>query len=455
MLATFFALLYTFVVILSLSGVCFCTNPMEITTWASRRARPHYCDTDKFCHLYATLGVNSTRMRIVGHVVASTAPARTWAELCVAASAISGECVTPVRIVPGKLVPHAHINEDLRYLSHVLLKDLNGSTIYKAVVKFEMTGSSTSVIHKEIIFKSLPDAESSETIEFVGGGDYHTGDAGMRTVMQSILRDGEPRFFYIGGDLSYANNVRYCFQRWDAFLHFFASLKTTSGLSIPLLTVAGNHESSGYLDETNPSKMFFYHQYLPQYDDDEPVDFTVSYHSHKIGRMLGIIGLDSQLYNSIESQVPFLRAKLAEFRQPTPTSPLSDTRFTIVFYHNPAYSSSRPREDDSSPLVREHFVPLFDEFKVPLALEFHDHTFKRTLPMYGGKVRSNDGTVYIGDGALGVDPRPIRNTDEYFAKESSTNYAQFISVFANGTAIVESYDIDGVLHDKVVLARRF
>ena len=45
-------------------------------------------------------------------------------------------------------------------------------------------------------------------------------------------------------------------------------------------------------------------------------------------------------------------------------------------------------------------MPLFEKYRVPLVLEHHDHTFKRTKPLLGGLGHDN-GVLYLGDGSWG------------------------------------------------------
>ena len=87
-----------------------------------------------------------------------------------------------------------------------------------------------------------------------------------------------------------------------------------------------------------------------------------------------------------------------------------DHPHTLVVNHVPAYPSHR------NPLAvlgkdgktvhgtgenqRKHWVPLFDKYRVPVVLEHHDHTFKRTKPLIGGMEHCN-GVQYLGDGSWG------------------------------------------------------
>ncbi len=55
-------------------------------------------------------------------------------------------------------------------------------------------------------------------------------------------------------------------------------------------------------------------------------------------------------------------------------------------------------------LQRKLWVPLFDKYRVPVVLEHHDHTFKRTKGLLNG-LPHPDGVLYLGDGSWGRSPR--------------------------------------------------
>ena len=62
--------------------------------------------------------------------------------------------------------------------------------------------------------------------------------------------------------------------------------------------------------------------------------------------------------------------------------------------------------------------PLFDKYNLTVAFEHHEHCLKRSKPIKNDKIASN-GTVYLGDGALGPHDQhtPIQNfIKDYFAK---------------------------------------
>ena len=81
----------------------------------------------------------------------------------------------------------------------------------------------------------------------------------------------------------------------------------------------------------------------------------------------------------------------------------------VVVNHVPAYPSFRNMNAVTTKTSttagtgeenRKHWVPLFEKHRVPVVLEHHDHTFKRTKPLINGMGHDN-GVLYLGDGSWG------------------------------------------------------
>lgn len=471
-------------VVFAMYGMCYCSNPSEFTTWLSRKASTPLCAEDSFCHLYALLGVDHSRMRVVGHVVVSgeDGPSGTTIRTCkMPLSPSTGgryqetDACDPSDVlsspVSGTIVYHAHISEDLRYLAHHLLTGLEPTRVYKAVVEITLNNGVT--LQKTLVFNTMPSRVNDTTtpVHFISGGDYYSGPRGTAMIHHVISRIPDLSFVYVGGDLSYSNNIRTCYRRMDYFVREFSSLKRSiDGANLPLLVIPGNHESGGYLKEDdNWSRYFFYLEYFPHYDDDAPATLLTTHHMHYVGANLAIIGLDSGLMETVESQVDYLKTSLTAamdgYIPPTDLSvaatqiPPATAPFVIVTYHNPAYPSLRPFSDPQSEDVRNLFVPQVDRYRVPLVLEFHDHAYKRTTPVFQNDVAATGkGAIYVGDGGIGIDrdvqnDRPAEHNDLYVQRVASYN-VQAITIFPNRTCRLSTFDADGDVIDEIYINKQ-
>jgi hypothetical protein len=118
-------------------------------------------------------------------------------------------------------------------------------------------------------------------------------------------------------------------------------------------------------------------------------------------------------------------------------------------YHVPAYPSVRAFEGAVSARVREHWVPLLERFGVRVAFENHDHAYKRTHPLRAGR-QSEDGIVYLGDGAWGVGARDLIRDEKgekpwYLARAESVRH--FVLVTLDG----REQRFQAITHDGRVL----
>jgi hypothetical protein len=91
-----------------------------------------------------------------------------------------------------------------------------------------------------------------------------------------------------------------------------------------------------------------------------------------------------------------------------------------VVNHAPAYSSLAKaiKEGEGN---RKHWVPLFQKYRVPVVLEHHDHTFKRTRPLLDG-ASHNNGVLYLGDGSWGRLRSPGKLEKLAYLAASSRDY---------------------------------
>lgn len=58
----------------------------------------------------------------------------------------------------------------------------------------------------------------------------------------------------------------------------------------------------------------------------------------------------------------------------------------LAVYHVPLYPSFRPYDTALSAEMREKWGPVFDKYSLTVALENHDHDYKRTKPLKNGEV---------------------------------------------------------------------
>lgn len=160
---------------------------------------------------------------------------------------------------------------------------------------------------------------------------------------------------------------------------------------IPNIAVPGNHEQARTLIGRRLS-----HHWRPQFafPDHGPKGleetcYTLVYHN------LRIICLNSN--DQIAEQTVWLEQVLSRNESP----------WVVCTFHHPVFSTGKNRDN---PVIRQAWKPIFDKYRVDLALQGHDHTYGRTgletplaqvpdtvgnVPTGVTNIDSRTGTVYV------------------------------------------------------------
>jgi hypothetical protein len=127
-------------------------------------------------------------------------------------------------------------------------------------------------------------------------------------------------------------------------------------------------------------------------------------------------------------------------------------QWTCVVFHHPIYSPKSTRDNKRT---RETFKPLFDQYKVDLVLQGHDHTYARGMEKIPMKKKGSvSGTMYV------VSVSGPKMTDHGVEKKSwmdrSAVYTQLYQVITvdNGKMEFRSYTVAGELFDAFDLVKR-
>jgi 3',5'-cyclic AMP phosphodiesterase CpdA len=131
-------------------------------------------------------------------------------------------------------------------------------------------------------------------------------------------------------------------------------------------------------------------------------------------------------------------------------------RWTIVTHHHPVYSVSERRDN---PELREAWQPIYDEFKVDLVLQGHDHSYGRTglrrhAPNVTGGTSFRDGaagTLYV----VSVSGPKLydANSEPMVRRAEDTQLYQIITVNAD-RLIYQAKTATGDLYDAFTLVKR-
>jgi len=309
-----------------------------------------------------------------------------------------------------------------RFVQRVELTGLEPDTTYR------FRGTSHERTYS---FRTMP-ATLDRPLRFAVGGDTrHSQEMMERT--SRVAMQYEPEFIVWGGDLAYADGVPENAYRWQEWFDANDNtLITADGHVVPVIVAIGNHEvRGGYYTrhEGYDGSDAFRRDIAPFFYSLFAFPGQPGYAVLDFGDYLSLVILDTDHANPVAGeQTAWLRDVLEQRREVPHVLPV---------YHVPAYPSHRPFEGSVSARVREHWVPLFEDFDVRLAFEHHDHTYKRTESLRGGVI-DETGVVYLGDGAWGVGVRPVHpaDTTDYLAVSKSVRHALIMTLIGEEQAMV-------------------
>ena len=262
----------------------------------------------------------------------------------------------------------------------VFRADLTG---LKPGTEYQFRLADAEVPHR---FRTCP-AKATDAFSFVSGGDCGTNPHALASNRIAAAQD--PYFALVAGDLGYDNgrlaNVAVQFVR-----NWSATMTDSQGRLVPLVAGIGNHEVDGGYGKTRDKATFFFPLFDGLYPDR-------SYATLDVGDYLSLVILDTGHVSPVGGEQADWLERQLRARQDRP--------HLIVANHVPAYPSFRPAAADDGKAGtgdenRRHWVPLFEKYRVDAVLEHHDHTFKKTHRLTGGR-RDTNGVLYLGDGSWG------------------------------------------------------
>lgn len=226
-----------------------------------------------------------------------------------------------------------------------------------------------------------------------------------------LLLGQNPAFHLHAGDLCYADDTghgkesdTYDARVWDQFLAQTESVASR----VPWMVTTGNHDMEAWYSPNGYGGQSARWS-LPDNGPD-PAKAPGVY-SFVYGNV-GVVALDA---NDVSYEIPANRGHtdgaqtrwLARTLRRLRTTPGLD--FVVVFFHHCAYSTSTHACDGG---VRDAWGDLFDEHRVDLVVNGHNHVYERTDPVRAGErtrklaigattVPAREGTVYVTAGGAG------------------------------------------------------
>ena len=233
---------------------------------------------------------------------------------------------------------------------------------------------------------------TNTNFNFVAVGDWDCTDETEDTIDNII--DKDPELVLALGDLSYDNSA-------ECWFELIEPIRDKTKIAL------GNHESE------SSKKLKDYMEFF---------ELEKQYYSFNYNN-IHFLALSTEVpYDDDSQQYKFAINELEKY------STDSSIDWTVVFFHRQSYSSAAFLEDEEE--FRDTYHPLFDKYKVDLALQGHLHVYERTYPINFNDDDENEpiikdtspnqyenptGTIFITVGTGGVHEMELANNKDFSA----------------------------------------
>jgi hypothetical protein len=259
------------------------------------------------------------------------------------------------------------------YVSHKVVVDgLKPATTYSFRVgtdgAWSDVGSFTTAANDKSPFSFLYIADTQANTE-------EMFNISQTTVHSAVKMYPDAKFVLCNGDFVESGGKENSEWEWE---QWFATMQDV-WLNYPLVAIQGNHDTSPYSN-------FFYHfntdtTYNTR-SDVVPTTMNGTVYSFVYGNTLfmAINYEDWSKDGYFDSLAKWMREQVAAH---------PEVKWRVATYHKTMFTGSQSHQSDhDEALVRKAMLPVFDELKIDLALQGHDHIYEVI-----GPVKNSDKTL--------------------------------------------------------------
>lgn len=248
-----------------------------------------------------------------------------------------------------------------------------------------------------------------------------------------VTRNPELAFAVLGGDIV---NSGISLEQFDLFR------ANAQGVfaGIPLFSTVGNHESNFI---GGKPELFLDLFAFPQ---NGPEGFSEEFYSFDAANC-HVLVLNSWIFSGEQNLTQADYARASDWIRADLAASRAD--WQIVVTHIPTYAV---HSDKTAAAVRENWAPIFEQYGVDLVFEGHQHVYRRSYPLYEGRIDYENGLIYI----MGVSGSKFYGSaDETLSERTVYNTASYQLVRIDGDSLtVQTLDLEGEELDFVSIPQR-
>lgn len=269
-------------------------------------------------------------------------------------------------------------------------------------------------------FRTASDREEPFTFLYFADAQNDIRSHCPRVFRQAFQDAPKARFLLHAGDLINRANSD---AEWGEWFYTLGWL----GATIPSVPTPGNHEYARNEDGKRLLTAHWRAQFTLPENGVPGLEETAYFIKYQ-----GALIISLNCMEKLAEQAEWLEKVLRE----------NPSRWTIVTFHFPILSSAQGRDN---PRLRAIWKPIFDNHRVDLVLQGHDHTYARSVQQEGG-------TVYVVSVA---GPKMYRLNPQPWMKRSAENTQLYQVIRVERDKIVyEARTATGELYDAFELHKR-
>jgi acid phosphatase type 7 len=274
-------------------------------------------------------------------------------------------------------------------------------------------------------------------------GDFAHGSQGQLMIANHFAKR-TPDLVVTTGDNVYQRGLRSEYLK-KLFPYYNDSVMIMD--RIPIYMVVGNHDVSSNNLDTNPDGLaYFYYGDVPINGPIPAIPFPLegrneiqnAFRKTTKPRFPGMLN-----YSFDHGNVHFVCLDANHYVNPLDIELLSWLRddlqgskadWKLVFFHQPAFNSSRAHYDDQ---YMRLLAPVFEQLKVDLVINGHVHNYQRTVPLKFAPQTSTDGKQYVVSKEGRVDGKFTLDIDFDGRKDTTPNGIIYIVTGAGGAPLYD------------------
>jgi hypothetical protein len=277
-----------------------------------------------------------------------------------------------------------------------------------------------------------------QKLSFIYYGDVQVNISSLwsRVAREAYAKTPDARLAIYAGDLINKANRDVEWGDWFRGGGFIHSM-------IPAFPTPGNHDHFDTPEGINTTSVFWRPQFTLPENGPKGLEETCYYADVQGVRF---VSLNSDQVDVSEKWTQVQKEWLEGILKNNPN------KWTVITFHHPIFSPKTTRDNKR---MRETFKPLFDQYKVDLVLQGHDHTYARgmvNIPMKEQGAQS--GTMYVV--SVSGPKMTDSNVDRAAWMDRSAIYTQLFHVVnVEGEKLsFDTYTATGELYDAFDLVKQ-